>query len=137
VPSHSPGTDKLTSFRREFGWIALIDVITFKTDFRPSGFDRPVTEFYKNQIISKLAGAGIVRLTVLLKRGPVRELVLHFDGAPEDVAKANEAFGLDFSHRPEWTREVALTEPNAQGESSARTKSFRHYSQVGKPGVEV
>jgi hypothetical protein len=58
-----------------------------------------VTEFFKNQIVSKLAGAGIVRLTVLLKRGPARQLVLHFDGAPEDVAKANEAFDLEFSQR--------------------------------------
>jgi hypothetical protein len=75
-------------------------VITFKKDFRPSGFDRPVTEYFKNQIVSKLAGAGIVRLTVLLKRGPARQLVLHFDGAPEDVAKANEALDLEFSQRP-------------------------------------
>lgn len=94
-----PLNGQARSFRRAFGWIALIDVITFKKDFRPSGFDRPVTEFFKNQIVSKLAGAGIVRLTVLLKRGPARQLVLHFDGAPEDVAKANEAFDLEFSQR--------------------------------------
>jgi hypothetical protein len=84
---------------REFGWIALIDVITFKTDFRPSGFDRPVTEYFKNQIALQLAGAGIAKLTVLIRRGPGRELVLHFDGAPEEVAKANEAFDLEFSQR--------------------------------------
>jgi hypothetical protein len=94
-----PLNGQARSFRHAFGWIALIDVITFKKDFRPSGFDRPVTEYFKNQIVSKLAGAGIVRLTVLLKRGPARQLVLHFDGAPEDVAKANEAFDLEFSQR--------------------------------------
>jgi hypothetical protein len=67
-------------------------VITFKTDFRPSGFDRPVTEHFKDQILLKLARAGIATLTVIIKRGPRRELVLHFDGADEDVARAKAAF---------------------------------------------
>jgi hypothetical protein len=67
-------------------------MIAFKTDFRPSGFDRPVTEHFKDQILSKLAQAGIATLTVIIKRGPRRELVLHFDGADEDVAKAKAAF---------------------------------------------
>ena len=66
-------------------------MITFKTDFRPSGFDRPVTEYFKDQIVSKLAGVGIATLTVIIKRGPRRELVLHFDGADEDVARAKDA----------------------------------------------
>jgi hypothetical protein len=66
-------------------------MITFKTDFRPSGFDRPVTEHFKDQILSKLARAGIATLTVIIKRGPRRELVVHFDGADEDVARAKNA----------------------------------------------
>jgi hypothetical protein len=67
-------------------------VITFKTDYRPSGFDRPVTEHFKYQIRCKLTVAGVVTLTVIFKRGPRGELVLHFDGADEDVARAKKAF---------------------------------------------
>ena len=67
-------------------------MITFKTDFKPSGFDRPVTEYFKDQISSKLARAGIATLTVIIKRRPHGELVLHFDGPDEDVAKAKAAF---------------------------------------------
>jgi hypothetical protein len=63
-------------------------VITFKMDFRPSGFDRPATEHFKERIASQLARAGIASLTVTIKRGPRRELVLHFEGAEEDLAKA-------------------------------------------------
>jgi hypothetical protein len=72
-----------------------IEVITFKTDFRPSGFDRPVTEHFKDQILSKLARAGIATLTVIIKRGPRRELVLHFHGVDEDIAKADAAFNIN------------------------------------------
>lgn len=67
-------------------------MIIFKTDFRPSGFDRPVTGHFKDQIRSKLTIAGVVTLTVIFKRGPRGELVLHFDGADEDVVKAKAAF---------------------------------------------
>lgn len=69
------------------------DVITFQMDFRPSGFDRPVTEHFKDRVLSKLAETGIVTLTVIIKRGPRHELVLHFDGAAEDVEKAKAALG--------------------------------------------
>ena len=67
-------------------------MITFKIDFEPSGFDRPVTAHFKEQVATKLIGAGISCLTVTIKRGPSRELVLHFDGAEEDVEKAKTAF---------------------------------------------
>jgi hypothetical protein len=67
-------------------------VITFKMDFRPSGFDRPVTEHCRDRIASRLSRAGIATLTVILQRGSRRELVLHFEGAEEDVAKAKAAF---------------------------------------------
>jgi hypothetical protein len=67
-------------------------VITFKTDFRPSGFDRPVSGALKEQVRSKLNIAGVVALTVLFKRGPRGEVVLHFEGPNEDVAKAKAAF---------------------------------------------
>ena len=67
-------------------------MITFKTDFKPSGFDRPVTQYFQEQISSKLAGAGIASLTVIIKRGPRRELILHFDGTDDDVEKAKTAF---------------------------------------------
>ena len=67
-------------------------MIIFRTDFRPSAFDRPVTGHSKDQIRSKLTIAGVVALTVIFKRGPLGELVLHFDGADEDVARAKAAF---------------------------------------------
>jgi hypothetical protein len=70
-------------------------MITFKTDFRPSGFDRPVTEHFKDQIVSKLARAGIATLTVIIKRGPRRELILHFDGPDEDIARAKAALNMN------------------------------------------
>ena len=71
-----------------------INVITFKMDFRPSGFDRPATEDFKDRIASKLTRAGIATMTVIIKRGPCRELLLCFDGADEDVAKAKAAFDM-------------------------------------------
>lgn len=66
-------------------------MITFKIDFEPSGFDRPVTAHFKEQVAAKLIGAGIDCLTVTIKRGPHRELMLQFDGANEDVEKAKAA----------------------------------------------
>lgn len=67
-------------------------MITFNIESKPNGFDRPVTEHFRDQVLAKLAGAGIASLTVTIKRGPHRELVLHFDGADEDVEKAKAAF---------------------------------------------
>jgi hypothetical protein len=69
-------------------------VITFKIDYKPSGFDRPVTAHFKEQVATKLTGAGISCLTVIIKRGPHGELVLHFDGADEDVEKAKAALAV-------------------------------------------
>jgi hypothetical protein len=66
-------------------------VINFKIDFQPSGFDRPVTAHFKEQVAAKLIGAGIACLTVTITRGPHRELLLHFDGAKEEVEKAKSA----------------------------------------------
>jgi hypothetical protein len=61
-------------------------------DFRSSGFDRPVSGALKEQVRSKLNIAGVVALTVLFQRDPCGEVVLHFDGPDEDVAKAKAAF---------------------------------------------
>lgn len=69
----------------------VIDVIIFRTDFRPSAFDRPVTGHLKDQIRSKLAIAGVATLTVIFRRGPCGELVLHFDGPEEEIARAKGA----------------------------------------------
>ena len=85
-------------------------MITFKTNFRPNGFDRPVTEGFKEQIVLKLAGAGITTLTVIINRGPRRELVLHFDGPNEDVARAQAALNLNRE-----TRTDRLTDGHAAG----------------------
>jgi hypothetical protein len=68
-----------------------INVITFKMNFRPSGFDRPVNGALKEQVRSKLNIAGVVSLTVVFQRGPSGELVLHFEGPDEEVAKAKAA----------------------------------------------
>jgi len=69
-----------------------INVITFKMDFRPSGFDRPVSGALKEEIRSRLNLAGVASLTVILTRGPQGEVVLHFEGPDEDVTKAEAAF---------------------------------------------
>lgn len=66
-------------------------MITFKMDSRPSGFDRPVSGALKEQIRSKLNIAGVVTVTVIFQRGPRGEVVLHFEGPDEDVAKAKAA----------------------------------------------
>jgi len=71
-----------------------IDVIIFRTDFKPSGFDRPVTGPFKNEIRSKLNEAGVTNLTLVFKRGPQGELVFHFDGPDEDIAKAKAALRI-------------------------------------------
>lgn len=68
-------------------------MIIFRTDFRPSAFDRPVTGHFKDQIRSKLTIAGVVTLTVIFKRGPGGELVLHFDGPEEEITRAKGALG--------------------------------------------
>jgi hypothetical protein len=69
-----------------------INVITFKTNFKPSGFDRPVSSALKEQIRSKLNISGVVNVTVILQRGPRGEVVVHFEGPNEDVVKAKAAF---------------------------------------------
>lgn len=70
-------------------------VITIKTEFRTSGFDRPVTGHFKDQIRSKLTIAGVVTLTVVIKRDPRGELVLHFDGPDEEIARAKTALNVN------------------------------------------
>jgi hypothetical protein len=69
-------------------------VITFKTDFQPSGFDRPVTEPFKDEIRAKLNDAGVATLTLVFTRGPQRELLLHFDGPDEEIARAKAALHI-------------------------------------------
>ena len=63
--------------------------------FTPSGFDRPVTEYFKNEIQSKLTTAGVVMLTVIFKRGPRGERILYFDGPDEDIARAKAALNMN------------------------------------------
>jgi hypothetical protein len=82
-------------FHRDLRRNRVIDVIIFKMDFRPSGFDRPVTGHCKDQIRSRLTIAGVVALTVIFQRGPHGELVLHFDGPEDEVVKAKAAFNQE------------------------------------------
>jgi hypothetical protein len=91
-PSHSPLAEHRSLALSPLGADRAINVITFKIDFKPSGFDRPVTEYFKNQVLSRLTRAGIASLTVIVKRDPRRELVLRFDGPDHDVTRAKAAF---------------------------------------------
>jgi hypothetical protein len=84
----------------------VIDVIIFKTDFSPSAFDRPVTGHVKDQIRSKLSIAGVGTLTVVFKRGPRGELVLHFDGPEEEITKAKAVLNTN--------RETQIAPPNGR-----------------------
>ena len=68
------------------------NVITFEMNFRPSGFDRPVNAAFKEQIRSKLNIAGVVTLVVVFMKDNHGEVVLHFEGPDEEVAKAKAAF---------------------------------------------
>ena len=69
-------------------------MIIFKTDFKPNGFDRPVTAPLKDEIRSRLNIAGVKTLTLIFKRGPRGELVFELDGPEEEVAKAKAALDL-------------------------------------------
>jgi|GEM_PF-3487209 len=69
-----------------------INVITFKINANPSGFDRPVTKYFTDQILSRLTRLGIGNLTVIIERDPRRELVLRFEGPEEEVTKAKATF---------------------------------------------
>ena len=69
-----------------------INVITFKVNASPSGFDRPVTKYFKDQILSRLGRSGVGNLTVIIERDPRRELVLRFEGPEEEVTKAKATF---------------------------------------------
>jgi hypothetical protein len=66
-------------------------VITFEISFRPSAFDRPLTEYVKDEISFKLAAAGVSELIVIVERGPGGKLFFDFKGAAEEVAKAQAA----------------------------------------------
>lgn len=72
-----------------------IKVITFEMGYTPGGFDRPVTEHFKDEIQSKLCIAGAVTLTVIFKRGPRGERILYFDGPGKDIARAKAALNLN------------------------------------------
>jgi hypothetical protein len=78
-----------------------ITVITFKINASPCGFDRPVTEYFKDQILSRLVHSGIGNLTVIIERDPRHELVLRFEGPEEEVTKAKATFeengGISYS----------------------------------------
>jgi len=67
-------------------------VITFEISFRPSAFDRPLTEYVKDQISFKLAGAGVSDVVVVVEQSPGGKLFFDFKGAGEEVAKAQAAF---------------------------------------------
>lgn len=67
-------------------------MITFDISFRPNAFDRPLTEYVKDQISFKLAGAGVSDVIVIVERGPGGKLFFDFKGAAEEVAKAQAAF---------------------------------------------
>lgn len=67
-------------------------VINFRIDVKPSGFDRPVTKYFRDQVLSKLMQAGISTLTVIVQRGSHRELILRFDGPAAEVTRAKGAF---------------------------------------------
>lgn len=69
-----------------------IKVITFQINASPSGFDRPVTKYFKDQVLSRLTRSGIGNVTVIIERDPRRELVLRFEGPEEEVTKAKAAF---------------------------------------------
>lgn len=68
-------------------------MITFKTNVRPSGFDRPVTKYFQDQVLSRLVRAGIDTLTVIIERDSRRKLILRFEGPEDEVTKANAIFG--------------------------------------------
>jgi hypothetical protein len=63
--------------------------------YTPSGFDRPVTQHFKDEIRSRLSLAGVVRLAVIFKRGPRGERILDFDGPDKDIARAKAALNLN------------------------------------------
>jgi hypothetical protein len=69
-----------------------LNVITFKIEVSHSGFDRPVTDYFKDQILARLAQSGIGNLTVIVERDPRRDLVLRFEGPEEEVSKARTTF---------------------------------------------
>ena len=71
-------------------------MIAFRTDYRPGGFDRPVTEEFKNRIRGKLEGVGITFLLVIIKHDSARRRLLDFEGAEEDVVKARMALAEYF-----------------------------------------
>ena len=69
------------------------NVITFQINASPCGFERPVTEYFKDQIRSRLTGSGVGDLTVIIERDSHHELVLRFEGRQEEVTKARATFG--------------------------------------------
>jgi hypothetical protein len=70
---------------------SAIKMITFEMGYRPTAFDRPVTDYFTNDIRCKLAIAGVVTLTVIFKRGPHNARILHFEGPDEDITRAKAA----------------------------------------------
>jgi len=77
---------------RVSGWDLTTNVITFKVRASPCGFDRPVTQHFKDQVLSRLTRSGVGDLTVIIERDPRHELVLRFEGPREEVTKAQATF---------------------------------------------
>jgi hypothetical protein len=69
-----------------------INVITFKINASPSGFERPVTKYFQDQILSRLSSLGIGNVTVIIERDPRHEFLLRFEGPEEEVRKAKATF---------------------------------------------
>jgi hypothetical protein len=88
----SPTSQGISPLLPRDGADRAIDVITLKINTSPSGFDRPVTEYFKDRILSRLARSGIRNLTVIIERNSRRELVLRFEGPEEEVTRAKATF---------------------------------------------
>ena len=62
--------------------------------FNPHPFEKTLIEQTKEHIRSRLAGANISRLKIVLKKRPGSQIAFQFFGDPDGVDKARRLLGI-------------------------------------------
>jgi hypothetical protein len=68
-------------------------MVVITLEFEPHSFEKSTIEQIANDLRSRLAGNEFTRLTIVLRKDFRREIVTHFRGDEQDIARARRILG--------------------------------------------
>ncbi|HEY2138561.1 MAG TPA: hypothetical protein VGH00_00670 [Chthoniobacterales bacterium] len=68
-------------------------MLLITVEFEPHSFERSSVEQMTNDLRARLAGHEFARLTIVLRKDFRREIIMHFRGDEQEVAKARRILG--------------------------------------------